>query len=95
MWMYPGPCCTDRPFSEELGNTEINTQVRGVLAHGANLNLGSGLVPLREGIDSPWVSLVGLTFGYLCHLLFLSVCMFLCKISSMLTVPLGGGGHHT
>jgi hypothetical protein len=25
MWLYQGPCCPDYPFSEELGDTEINT----------------------------------------------------------------------
>jgi hypothetical protein len=53
MWMYPGPSCPDCPFFEELGDTEVNTWVRGVLAHGAILNLGTGPVPLREGVDSP------------------------------------------
>jgi hypothetical protein len=32
MWMYPGPSCPDRPFSVELGDTEINTRIQGVLA---------------------------------------------------------------
>jgi hypothetical protein len=50
MWMYLGPCCPDRPFFAELGDTEINTQIWGVLAHGANLNFSSGPVPLREGV---------------------------------------------
>jgi hypothetical protein len=66
MWIYSGPSCPDHPFSTELGDTEINTQIRGVLAHGADLNLGSGLIPLREGIDSPWLSSLGLLFGCLC-----------------------------
>jgi hypothetical protein len=66
MWMYPGPSHPDHPFSIELGDMEINTQVRGVLAHEANLNLGFGPVPLRKGVDCPWVSLLGLTFSYLC-----------------------------
>jgi hypothetical protein len=52
MWMYPGPSCLDHSFSAELGDTENNTRVRGVLAHGGDLNLGSGLVHLREGVDS-------------------------------------------
>jgi hypothetical protein len=78
MWMYLGPICPDRPFSVELGNTEINTRVQGVLAHGADLNLGSGPVPLREG-------------DYLCQFLFLNVCVFLCRISGMLTAPYEGG----
>jgi hypothetical protein len=64
MWMYPGPSSHDRPFSTELGDTEINTQIRVVLAHGADVNLSSGPPPLREGVDNPWVSLLGLIFGY-------------------------------
>jgi hypothetical protein len=84
MWMYLGPCCPVCSFSTELGNTKINTWVQGVLAHGANLNLGYGLDPLREGVDIPWVSLLRLTFSYLCQFLFLSVCVFLCRISGML-----------
>jgi hypothetical protein len=53
MWMHPGPSCLDRPFSIELGYTDINTQIRGVLAHGVDLNFGSNPVFLREGVDSP------------------------------------------
>jgi hypothetical protein len=45
MWMYPGSSCPDCPFSEELGNMEINTWIRGVIAHGAALNLGTGPPP--------------------------------------------------
>jgi hypothetical protein len=52
MWMYSGPSCPDYPFSEELGDTEVNTQVHGFLAHGAILNLGTGPVPLREGVNN-------------------------------------------
>jgi hypothetical protein len=65
MWMYPGPSCLDRPFSAELDNTEINTQIRGVLPHGADQNFGSGPVPIREGVDSPSVSLLELTSIYI------------------------------
>jgi hypothetical protein len=54
---------------------EINTQIRGVLAHRADLNLGSGLVPPRERVDIPWVSLLGLALSYLCQSLFLNVCI--------------------
>jgi hypothetical protein len=45
---------------------DINTRIRGVLAHAADLNLSSDLIPLREGVNSPWVSPLGLSFGYLC-----------------------------
>jgi hypothetical protein len=57
----------DRPFSKELGNMEVNTRVREVLAHGAILNHGTCPVPLREGVDNPWVSPLGPSFGYLCQ----------------------------
>jgi hypothetical protein len=43
---YPGLSYPNHPFSEELGDININTWVQGVLAFGANLNLGSGPVPL-------------------------------------------------
>jgi hypothetical protein len=56
-WMHPGPSCPDHLFSAELGDTEINTQIRGVIAPGANLSLGFGPVALRERVDSSWVSL--------------------------------------
>jgi hypothetical protein len=36
--------------------------------------------------DMSWHPLI-LTFGYLCQLLFLSICVFLCRISSTLTAP--------
>jgi hypothetical protein len=45
MWMYPGSSCLDRSFSTELDDTEIKTQIQGVLSHGADLNLGSGSIP--------------------------------------------------
>jgi hypothetical protein len=76
MWMYLGSSCPDRPFSAELGDTEINTRVRGVLAHGAYLNLGSGPIPLREGVDSPSVSSLGLSFDCMCQFLLLP---YVCK----------------
>jgi hypothetical protein len=51
--MYLGPSCPDRPFSTKFGDTEINVWLQGVLAHGADLNVSSSLIPLREGVDSP------------------------------------------
>jgi hypothetical protein len=44
--MYPGPSCPNRPFSVELNGVEINTRIRGVLAHAVDPNFGSGLVSL-------------------------------------------------
>jgi hypothetical protein len=74
MWMYLGPSCPDHPFSTELDNTEINTQIRGFLAHEVNQNSSSGPTPLREGVNSPWMSLLELTFVYL--LLAIIKCQF-------------------
>jgi hypothetical protein len=45
MWLYPGPRCPDRPFSDELGEVEVNTRIRNVLDHGADLNPGAGPTP--------------------------------------------------
>jgi hypothetical protein len=42
MWLYPRPSYHDHPFSEELGDVEINTQIHKVLAHGVDQNLGVG-----------------------------------------------------
>jgi hypothetical protein len=57
----------------ELGNTGINTQLRGVLASGVDPNFGPGLVLLRERVDSQRVNLLGLAFSYLCQSLFSNV----------------------
>jgi hypothetical protein len=89
-WMLLGPSYPDSPFSMELGDTEINTQILGVLALGADLSLGSGPVPLSERVDCPWVSLPGLAFSYLCQSPFLDVSMLMCSVLSALTAPHGG-----
>jgi hypothetical protein len=34
MWIYPGPSCPDHPFSDELGDAEINTRIHKVLSRG-------------------------------------------------------------
>jgi hypothetical protein len=52
----------DCSFSEELSDGEINTWILKVLNHGANLNLGAGPTPLREGVASSRVSL----FTWIC-----------------------------
>jgi hypothetical protein len=67
MWMYLGPCCPDLPFSTELDDTEINTWIQGVPAHGADQSFGSSPVHLREGVGSPLVSQLKLTFIFLCQ----------------------------
>jgi hypothetical protein len=90
MWMHPRPSCPDGPFSVKLGDTEINTRIRGVLAPGADLSLGSSSVPVRERVDNPWVSLPELAFSYLCQHPFLDVSMFLRRVSGMLAAPRGG-----
>jgi hypothetical protein len=93
--MYSGPSCPDSPFSVELVDAEINTLIwgrgGGVLAYGADLIFGSGPVPLREGVDDPWVSPLEFTFVYLHQFLLLNTCMFMCRVSGMHAVPCGGG----
>jgi hypothetical protein len=90
MWMYPGPSYPDRPFSTELGNVEINTWIRGVLAHRADLTFGSGPIPLTKGVDSPWLSPLEFTFIYLYQFLLLTTCAFLCRVSGTHAAPCGG-----
>jgi hypothetical protein len=88
-WMYPGPSCPDHPFSIELYDTKINTwRGEGVLAHGANQNIGSGPIPLREGVNIPWVSLLELTS--LSQFMLLNAYAFLCRISGVRAMPHGG-----
>jgi hypothetical protein len=61
----------DRSLSTELDDTETNTQTRGILVHRANQNSGPSRIPLREGVVSPWVSLLELIFIWLCQFLVL------------------------
>jgi hypothetical protein len=90
MWMDPGPSCPDHPFSKELGDRKVSTHVHGVHAHGAIPNLGTGPVPLREGIESPSVSLLGPTFDCLCLFQFLNIYVFLCRVLGVSATPRGG-----
>jgi hypothetical protein len=87
--MHLGPSCPNRPVFSELRDIEMNTRVQGVLAPGANRSLVSGLVPLREKVDSHWVSLPGLAFHYLCQPPFLDVSMFPRRVSGTLTASPG------
>jgi hypothetical protein len=86
MRMYPGPSCPDRPCSTELGDTKINTRIRGILAHRADMNFSFGSVPLREGVECLWVSSLKLILVYLCQFLLLKAHMFfLCTGSRVCT----------
>jgi hypothetical protein len=60
MQMCLGPSCPNRSFSTELDDVEINAQILGVLVHGANQNSCPSLIPLGEGVISPWMSLLDL-----------------------------------
>jgi hypothetical protein len=64
--MYLWLSCPDRPFSEDLGDTEVITRVREVLVHGAVMKIDVSPVPLMEGVDNPWVNSLGPTFDCLC-----------------------------
>jgi hypothetical protein len=90
MWMHSGPSCLDHLFSQSSVIQRSTPEFEGSLLMGFDLNLGSDLIPLWEGVDSPWVSLLGLSFDYLCRFLFLTICVFLCRISGTLTMPHGG-----
>jgi hypothetical protein len=59
MWLYPGPSCLDRSFSNESSEADINSRIHKVLDHGANMNPGADLAHLREGVGSTRVSLFG------------------------------------
>jgi hypothetical protein len=65
--MHPGPSCPDCPFSTKLGNTWINTRIRGVLASRVHPNFGPNPLLLTERVDNLRVSLLGLAFSYLCQ----------------------------
>jgi hypothetical protein len=62
----------------------------GALAHRADQNFCSGSVPLREGVDSPWVSLLELTSACLCQFLLLNAYTFLCRIFGTHAMTHGG-----
>jgi hypothetical protein len=69
MWMYLGPSYPDRFSSAELGDEKINARIRRILALGAHQNSCSSLTPLREGVISPWLSLLKLILAWLCQFL--------------------------
>jgi hypothetical protein len=60
MWMYAGTSCPDRSFSIELDEVEIKARILRFLALRAHRNSGPSSIPLREGVISPWVSLLEL-----------------------------------
>jgi hypothetical protein len=88
--MYPGPSCPDHPFSEELGDAEINTWTHKILAHGADLNPGASPAPLSEGVDCTKVSPLRPIFGCSRKFQFLNALMFLCMVSSVPIAHHGG-----
>jgi hypothetical protein len=95
MRMYQGPSCPDHPFSVELGDTEINTRIWGILAHGAVMNIGSSLVPLTEGVESPWVSLLEIILVCLHQFLLLKTCVFVLCPGSWVCTQHPTRGHLT
>jgi hypothetical protein len=84
--MYTGASCPYRPFSNELGDVEINTRIYKVQAHGADLNPMVSPAPFREGVNGTRVSLLKPVFGCLRRFQFLNVLMFLCRVSGVLAV---------
>jgi hypothetical protein len=69
MCMYLRPSYPGYPFSEQLGDAEINTRIHRFLAHGVYLNPGAIPTPLRERIDNTKVSLFAITFDNPCNLI--------------------------
>jgi hypothetical protein len=53
MGRYPGPGCPDHSFQAELGDMEVNTRVRGILALGVNRRTSTGPVSKRKGVVIP------------------------------------------
>jgi hypothetical protein len=80
----------DHPFSEELGDAEINTWTHKILAHGADLNPGASPAPLSEGVDCTKVSPLRPIFGCSRKFQFLNALMFLCMVSSVPIAHHGG-----
>jgi hypothetical protein len=60
MWWYLGTSCSDRLFSAELVDVEVDTWVRRILALRVIRRSGSSPVPLRDEVASPWVCPLGL-----------------------------------
>jgi hypothetical protein len=58
---------------------EINTWIHKVLAHGADLNLGAGPVPLREGVDKTRVSQLESVFWPFAQFYPLTTLIFSCR----------------
>jgi hypothetical protein len=77
MWMCPEPTCSDCPFSEELGYMEINTQIRGILAHGDRSESwlqphpfkGRGQQPLGEFAQTHFQLFVPISVSQCMHVL--------------------------
>jgi hypothetical protein len=57
MLRYPGPGYPDCSFSAELMDMEVEAWVQKLLALGVRQPSTPGPASLREGVDSPWVSL--------------------------------------
>jgi hypothetical protein len=90
MWMYSGSSYPDCPISEDLGDMEVNTRICRVHADGTIQNLSTSPAPLREGVDNPWVSPFGPTFGYLCQFWLLNAFMLLGRVLGVFASPSGG-----
>jgi hypothetical protein len=55
-----------------------------------NQNFGSGPIPLRDGVDNPWVSLLELTSISLCQFLLINTYIFLSRIFRTRAASQGG-----
>jgi hypothetical protein len=83
-----GSSCLNCPFSAELDDMEINTQIRGVLAHGADQNFCSG--PFKGRGQQHLGESAQAHFTFLCQFLLLNEYTFLCRVSGTCAAPRGG-----
>jgi hypothetical protein len=92
MWLYPWPRCPDHPFSDELGDAEVNTRICKVLDHGANLNPGASPAPWGKGLLASRLVYLHPSWQFVqFHPLIMLV--ILCKASGMLTAWLGASNY--
>jgi hypothetical protein len=60
MGMYLGPSCPDCPSFEELSTADVDAQIHKVMDLRVNLNPRVSPIPLRRGIASARVCMLGL-----------------------------------
>jgi hypothetical protein len=80
MWAYPGSSCPNCPSPEELSVVEVEARIRMVLDSVVILSPSAGHDPLRRGITSVRVSILGPIFAAF------MVLMILRRVSGMVAM---------